>query len=68
MHLGNHWTCAVVDFQNRCIIYYDSLGARSRSDRPPFGWIAVAVALKRQRALCTALSLKWVVGHILSLR
>ena len=25
VHLGDHWTCAVVDLQHKAILYFDSL-------------------------------------------
>jgi Ulp1 family protease len=28
VHLGSHWTCAVVDFQRQSIFYYDSMTVR----------------------------------------
>lgn len=31
MHLGAHWTCAVVDLQRRAIYYYDSMLVRFRT-------------------------------------
>ncbi len=26
VHLGNHWTCALIDLVAKEIVYYDSLG------------------------------------------
>lgn len=43
VHLGNHWTCAVVDFRNRCISYFDSLGVRHFAECVPPGVIAGGV-------------------------
>jgi sentrin-specific protease 1 len=29
IHLGNHWTCAVIDLRHRAVMYYDSLGGKN---------------------------------------
>lgn len=26
VHLGNHWTCAVIDLAAKELVYYDSMG------------------------------------------
>ena len=28
VHLGNHWTCAVIDLAAQELVYYDSMGVR----------------------------------------
>jgi len=33
VHLGNHWTCAMVDLAARALVYYDSYHVRTRG--PP---------------------------------
>ena len=43
VHLGNHWTCAVVDFRNSCISYFDSLGVSHSAERAPPGIVAAGI-------------------------
>ena len=34
VHLGNHWTCAVIDLAAQELVYYDSMGVRSKHQCP----------------------------------
>ena len=35
VHLGNHWTCAVIDLPAQELVYYDSMGVRFPTLPPP---------------------------------
>lgn len=34
VHLGNHWTCAVIDLAAQELVYYDSMGVRFKHRCP----------------------------------